>query len=1337
MKHSLLFFLLFISSFAFGQNLVTYDFTGQPGNQGSTPPSFSAANMLASVISRGSGIAPVASSNTINSSGWSTGAIDLNNDYYELTLTPLGGFKLDLNDINFRERRSASGIRDFEIRTSLDGYATSYFSTNVPDNTSQRDQNFTFPAAFSNVTTSITIRIYGYNAEATGGTWHLRNNSITNDFSITGTVTSTSPPDIALTFDDTGDANIARGSNNNVIFRTFAQITTADATLNQVVLRTTGNYSSSDIKINGFKLWYSADNFLNAADTQIAATGSVSGNGETITFTGLSQALPTSSFNFLFVTVDVDANAIINNTIQIDNTTIVDFTFASPSNKTGTAASGNVHTIIGLTTGTVPTSLCITPTEGEPINVPFTYSPTGVYTGTTFTAQLSDASGSFLISTSIGSIVSDGSGNQTISATIPAATPQGSNYRIRVVSSVPDVEGADNGADIIINLLVVSISPTVTQNLTEFQNGDTITATESQPAQSRRWKYRKAPSTVYTEFLGSDISETPYFTEDGTYYMVVETDFECGKSSTSNEVQINVSNFVGTQLFPGDMAIIGWDANVGSGVDEFVLTNLVPLTQGTKFQVVNATYENGSVANVRDNEWQNTKIMEFTYKAVTDLAVGSIISFELPINISNPATNIRINNVTVPTTTLEGIRITGTESGGVNVSTGGADQIFVTQGSFKGIDFDGYILFGMTNGSNWIPLANDVSTLRTSRAHPNILCLNTRHTAIEDGSYYNIGALHAGSQREILSNIINMANWTDAVPIPVGVHTSTFTVTPNTIAQIEWIGGGSVTTNGDNWFLCTNWENFYVPNKRHDVIFTTSATDGARINADADYSDEYSDLAEVKNIILEEQILYINDARSSKLSIYEDLTIRNNGFLDMEDEIAFVEDGTINIRGNWINQIGTSAFEEGESLIVFEGGATQSITTAGGIESFYDLTINCTNDLTINNEVQLETSSDGLSSQGGRLTFVKGNIFSSAAFPNTYPVTFTYDADYDGASAKRHIRGASRRLSRSIEDFTFPIGKNGVYRPLTIHTTNNAIETQFFAEYFFDNYADLQPVITPLDHVSQIEYWILNRETPETTPNIADAQITLSWGIESEVGSLGSLVVAHWTDADQWESRGNSLTTGNITAGTVKSDDIITQFSPFTLGTINNLNLLPVTWLSFDAKYNQEQDNVLLEWATSVQYQNQSFTIERSENGIDFTEIGSEKGSLDTRSIKKYQFWDFEIIHSKVYYRIKQIDKNGKFTYSNTQTIDIEDNRKLGITNYQNKTILYANLNEATKAKIQIYDMNGNTIDIFEIALKEGRNEFIVPLKLSKAIYVYKIELENQSDFASGKFLVK
>lgn len=88
---------------------------------------------------------------------------------------------------------------------------------------------------------------------------------------------------------------------------------------------------------------------------------------------------------------------------------------------------------------------------GDNIAISFTANGT-TNTGNTFTAQLSNAAGSFTNPVTIGTLTASESGS--INGTIPSATLSGSGYRVRVVSSDPVITGSDNGADIIINALI-------------------------------------------------------------------------------------------------------------------------------------------------------------------------------------------------------------------------------------------------------------------------------------------------------------------------------------------------------------------------------------------------------------------------------------------------------------------------------------------------------------------------------------------------------------------------------------------------------------------------------------------------------------------------------------------------------------------------------------------------------------------------------------------------------------------------------------------------------------------------------------------------------------------
>ena len=158
--------------------LASFTFTGAAGNE----PTFTADAPLAPglaslpVMSRGPGIIPNDGANTFSATAWGlTAEVDAMN-YFAFTVTPATGATLSVAALELDERRSGTGIRTWALRSSLDGFAADLQVVAVPDDTATRvNQRFALPAAFSNLTTPVEFRLYGYASEAAGGSWRVDN----------------------------------------------------------------------------------------------------------------------------------------------------------------------------------------------------------------------------------------------------------------------------------------------------------------------------------------------------------------------------------------------------------------------------------------------------------------------------------------------------------------------------------------------------------------------------------------------------------------------------------------------------------------------------------------------------------------------------------------------------------------------------------------------------------------------------------------------------------------------------------------------------------------------------------------------------------------------------------------------------------------------------------------------------------------------------------------------------------------------------------------------------------------------------------------------------------
>lgn len=121
-----------------------------------------------------------------------------------------------------------------------------------------------------------------------------------------------------------------------------------------------------------------------------------------------------------------------------------------------------------------------------------------------------------------------------------------------------------------------------------------------------------------------------------------------------------------------------------------------------------------------------------------------------------------------------------------------------------------------------------------------------------------------------------------------------------------------------------------------------------------------------------------------------------------------------------------------------------------------------------------------------------------------------------------------------------------------------------------------------------------------------------------------------------------------------------TSFSQIIPGTVNSgTSGLPVTLGNFEA-IRQDEKTVRVRWETISENNNAGFEVQKSENGIDFEIIGFVDGVGNSTVKRHYQFLDYQASQS-AYYRLKQIDQDGQFIYSNVRFVRGGDLQKLSI----------------------------------------------------------------------------
>jgi hypothetical protein len=186
----------------------------------------------------------------------------------------------------------------------------------------------------------------------------------------------------------------------------------------------------------------------------------------------------------------------------------------------------------------------------------------------------------------------------------------------------------------------------------------------------------------------------------------------------------------------------------------------------------------------------------------------------------------------------------------------------------------------------------------------------------------------------------------------------------------------------------------------------------------------------------------------------------------------------------------------------------------------------------------------------------------------------------------------------------------------------------------------------------------------------------------------------------------------------------------YAFDTITVSGVVPLTLLSFDAFKNKNK--VDLKWTTTNEINTSHFEIERSSNAVDFTKIGSVN-SVNSSGTNNYSSEDIQPLKGINFYRLKQVDIDGSFKYSNINKVLFE-NFGDAITIYPNPAKDYIQFDYVSKQKtilVSLFDMQGRLIRTTTLAN-------VLPLKLnvenlSKGNYV--IQLSDGEKIAIGSFI--
>lgn len=180
-------------------------------------------------------------------------------------------------------------------------------------------------------------------------------------------------------------------------------------------------------------------------------------------------------------------------------------------------------------------------------------------------------------------------------------------------------------------------------------------------------------------------------------------------------------------------------------------------------------------------------------------------------------------------------------------------------------------------------------------------------------------------------------------------------------------------------------------------------------------------------------------------------------------------------------------------------------------------------------------------------------------------------------------------------------------------------------------------------------------------------------------------------------------------------------------GTVNvSFVTLPLTLIQF--KGQKLADHILLDWTTSNEVQVNNFEIERSANGTIFEKLNTVMASGSSNGSKTYTFTDTKPQDAVNYYRLKMIDNDGRFSYSNVIVFTGSKTDGMFVSNIRpnpfNESIrLSVEVQQPQSLTLQLVDITGRMVAARQVPAREGNNELLFDGlgKLPEGIYYLRI----------------
>lgn len=393
--------------------------------------------------------------------------------------------------------------------------------------------------------------------------------------------------------------------------------------------------------------------------------------------------------------------------------------------------------------------------------------------------------------------------------------------------------------------------------------------------------------------------------------------------------------------------------------------------------------------------------------------------------------------------------------------------------------------------------------------------------------------------------------------------------------------------------------------------------------------------------------------------------------------------------------------------VTLAGTASQRIDGSGAV-TFYNLTINNSAGVRLNKPANV---SNMLMMSNGVLTSTSTNTIICLA-----------GAAANIGSSVSYVDGPMQQLvaSTSPQSINFPVGKSGAYRPIILAVQHSsASSVTYTSEVTNSSARAMSYSLAPtLGWVSDVRYYNITRSS---VANLSNARVTLSYGADDYVTDPTYLRVARDDGSSAWLDLGGTGTSAGI--GSITSSNFNAFNTYFTLANaFGGINPLPVEFISF--KGAAKETRSVLNWSTATEVNSDYFEVQRSVNGIDFKSIGTVKSAGFSNSMLAYEFVDVQPAQGYNYYRLRQVDRDGKEEMTNVIAVYFT---KKSMAIYPNPVIgseISVQLPDENMAvkEVSLMDLSGKMIQSIPVETSGGYiNQFTLDNSIMPGTYLLRV----------------